>query len=583
MQNEDEITIKQSKESISGYAEAETALQELVLKAFLPIVNVEKKTLKERLLTWTKEKYVSCYGFFSSSSKEEQNPTLPLIQPINQDKNTNSFSWGYSLTILLCTGIGIYSGFMYWNTSKSASELLSEQIESLEWLQKMLGSEASYVGEIIAELSKYCAVETNSVLNTQVMIIMATMIHRLLNRSEAEKFLTGNVNYKPWVAGGLTAVGGAIPFASLDLETATNIQEKIMAYFASMASLPPYWFGSQSLLSHFFPNVFSETIDNSAKNFNKSEQLALRKARNILSGKMCDKVNVVLFEYMQGKTTTLSQFTDQFKILNQSKSKENLTALIALMRFSDEEEPKIRANQVVEKVKLISKGTASIGISIVVLASLINDTLTAYYAGHDLTDSKVGQIMLGGLTAALSGVSITGFTLVSLKSIIEKIWNREYNVIKTINPKIFYPLAIVLTIGGIFSGGAGAYAGFSKVSRLLSDLGYKELSKWLPEVFEGIGYAGNALVNVPYCLGWAQWLLGMYAEHCRDQQVKTIMYFTGACHKLSEVVRSTKIMHIKSLLEGEVFGDHSTLEIMGMGEDITNVLSPNNSTIQQLS
>lgn len=582
--------IEQIEENIlekKELSELERVWLDLILKKFSPLLNVDQKTSAERLKFWVKEKGSHLSHFFYAPSVGKiDDPRTPLLQPkvetafkeealdvsneSMQVKNVIKFPWEYTLTIATCMVMGIYSGFLYQNTSTSAADILSGQIESLEWLQNTLGDGAQYVADVVAELTKHCGVETNSILNVQMMIIMANMIRRLFNQSEEEKFLTGNVNYKPWIVGGLAAVGADIPLTGLAINAAAGVREKIMAYFASIASLPPYWFGSQTFLANLFPNMFSEKIDDTANKYSSNKRVLLRKTRSALAVTMCSKVYTVLFDYEQGKNTaTIDEFITQLQILGAEKSAPHFKNFMCLAGFAEEISVDCdkRTNKIINLLKMTANSSASAGVAIVTLALLVNDILASYYTGRDLMSEKWGKIILGALAASLTTMSTTGFTIVSLKFIMGKIWKGELQAINVVNPKAFYFLATILTMAGLFSGGYGAYAGFTQITRLLNEIGQAELSTWLPQVFEGMGYFGSATCNIPYCIGWTQWLLGVYAEQCGDIMAKKIMHFTNASQDMAQVISNTKINHIESSLKEGIFGDYDFLKNIGISDD----------------
>lgn len=523
----------------------------IALQIFAPILQPDEKKHE-----WGEVTSIPVNLFPHNKSLSIQFPLLAQPEEMKPNQVHNTFSWKYKLTLLLCSGIGIYSGWLFWNTSKAAAEIIDDQI--------------SFVGDtistIISELIKYCGVETSSILNTQIMIIMSNMLSDLLSRSDDEKFLTGNLKYKPWLVSCLTAVGAALPLISLNIVTASNQQNKIIAYFAAIASIPPYWFGSQFLLSSLFPSSFSKTIDDSEKHFSNKEKKLLQNARSILSSNLCNQIPRVLIEYSQSKTHALQEFKENFKKLNEVRSIQNLIPLISFL-MSNPLEEKIDKNNIFSK---LAKGFASIGITIVSLALIINDVITAYYAGTNLVKEKSGKILLGTLAASLTGIANTGFSLVSLKSILRKIWYKDPGLIDTINPKAFTALIIVLIFGGLFSGGAGALEGYSQVGQFLSDIGSDKLSTWLPELFEIMGFVGAAVVNIPYCLNWAQWLLGIYAEKFGDSTTKTIIQFSIGCHKLADVINNTKIIYVKELMACGVFGSAAQLKSLGIVKELVD-------------
>lgn len=242
----------------------------LVFKLFLPILQIESE--EEEKENDIKDQKNSCTRLFEYFKYNKNYPRL-----LNQSDELKSkhlvsgFSWQYAVTLITCTGIGIYSGWLFWNTSKAAADIIYDQLQ-------FLGDNLSL---LISELTKYCGVETNSVLNTQVMILMANMIRNLKNRSKEESFLTGKIRYKPWLVGSITAIGAALPFISLNISTAKGQTNKMIAYSTAIAGIPPYWFGSQSLLSSLFPSTFSKTIDNSEFKFSKSHKKLLQAAKSI--------------------------------------------------------------------------------------------------------------------------------------------------------------------------------------------------------------------------------------------------------------------------------------------------------------
>lgn len=454
-------------------------------------------------------------------------------------------------------------------------------MENFEWLKDTFGVVAEYIIATISELISYRGVETNSILNTQVMMIMLQIIRRLSNRSEAEKFLTGNINLKPWIAGGLSALGANIPLTSLAIRTATSTFEKVTAYLSAIASMPAYWFGSRVLFSTFAPNLFSERVDDSLSLFQPREQILLIKIKNKLAARVCNKIYDVLSQYQKREDDIFLSFENILDLLQESKSIHSLRNFIAIIAFSHESITNLakQTAKIITLLKTLGKGVTSISITIAAIALLINNVLTAYYTGNDLLSAKWGKILLGSLTAILTGISSAGFTLFSLKEIFKKIWRGEINISKMINPKAFYFFAIILVVGCLFSAGVGGYAGFTQVQRLLTELGCSELATWLPEVFESLGFAGGAVCNIPYCLGWAQWLLGLYAARCGDPATKKLMSLVNGMREFAETINNTKILYIKSFLQNGNFGDFQFLKDFGISaEDLSelNISEPTN-------
>jgi hypothetical protein len=519
----------------------------ITLQIFSPILQFEEKKQN-----WNEIEPLS----INSDAGPASTRSPLLIQP-DQKKSSqasNNFSWKYKLSLLLCGGIGVYSGWLFWNTSKTAAEIIDEQLSFM----------GDTLSAAISELTKYCGVATSSLLNTQIMILLLNMFSDSLYRTSDEKFLTGNLKFNSWLISCVTAVGAALPLISLNITTADNQSDKIIAYFAAAASIPPYWFGSQFLLSTLFPRQFSKTIDDSENKFSVAEKKLLQNARSILSYNLCNKIPNVLLEYSQAKTKTLEKIKKRIENLVKVNSIQTLTSLISFLLSNPLEEKIVKSNLFCH----IGKGTASIGVTIVSLALVVNDVVTAYYTGTDLVNSSRGKILLGTLAAILTGIANTGFSLLSLKTIFRKIWYTDLNLISTINPKTFTALITVVIFVGLFSGGAGALEGYSQVGQLLIDIGFDKLSPWLPELFEVMGFVGAAVVNIPYCLDWAQWLLGIYAEKFGDSTTKTLIQFSAGCYKLADTINNTKIIAIKELITCGVFGSAPQLESLGVAKEL---------------
>lgn len=543
------------------------ALQEymnIVAEIYSPILYIPQESALERF----KSRVGHCLFFRSHSVNSLDTERSPLLHTPGMDSSQKNFSlWSNALGAIVAITSGIGGGWLFASTGTPAAELISGQIESFEWLQKTFGSSSQYVIDAIAEMIKICGVETNGILGLQVMIILIMLLRSNWRRSPAEQVLTGNINFKHWIVGAGAALGMLTPLTALAEENSMSTQAKIFTLLASIASLPAYCYGGQALLTSLFPNVFLETEDDSINGWSRNQIRNFRKRRNKMAGAIGNYLSEVLEKYQTSadKNTILDEAKTKLSLFNRNRSKENLSDYLSLLTKKPTSNND-RTNRIIANLGIFAKSSASAGIVTVCASMTIIDLLVAYYAGEDLiNNNQTRQIMLSSLAMILTAVSSTGFSLSSIKMIMHQIWHGDRNIISTITPGTFKIIATLLIIGGVFSGGMTALAGFRKVNLMLQDLAKKDpanaaifnsLQEWLPQVFEAIGFVGTAIVNIPYCLGWAQWALEMYAKLCGDKATRTLMQFVTSTQKLSEVTGKLKLGHVENLLNADgLFSD----------------------------
>lgn len=553
---------------------AEEALKKLILEKFANTRNLNQKSNTERLTGWLKEKTNNCYGFFRPSTINSvavnqpllttPNPDLEPIQLATTNQHSKPIPWCYAIALMACAGIGFYSGFIFLNTSEAVSQLLMTQINSLS---ELFGVATEYIAETITELIKYCGVETNSLVGAQIMIMLTQRLYFLGTRSAAEIELTGNLKFKSWAVGSIVAAGATLPLASLDISTAENKTETIMAYFAAAATWPACLFGGKIILQFFAPQYFSETHDDTAAQFTKPQQAVLKKFKNLMVGRLYNQLANALVGYQNKNATTVNEFKKLLLNLKETKTNEDLKKLFDYLLLSDESIEGIatvQTSRITLALQNISKGSLIGTIGLSSLALVISDILTAYFTGSDLVSNVVGKVMLGILAAGLTSLASGGIALYSLQDVAKKIWNGEMNIIKSTDPKKFYILAIVLIIGGVFSGGAGAYAGFIKMQRLLIDLGYAELAEWIPKILETLGYTGAVAVDTPYCLAFAMWLICLYSLNTSDCLTRELLTFANDCQALASSLFNLKMGYVRDFMQSEFFGNTKTLHKLGL-------------------
>ncbi len=176
---------------------------------------------------------------------------------------------------------------------------------------------------------------------------------------------------------------------------------------------------------------------------------------------------------------------------------------------------------------------------------------------------------MGSLSTALTIPSAGGFGVSGILATAKwlKGEKTEQDAVKNLHPGTFLFLSGLLSVACMYSGGTGAYAGFSQFTRLLTDLGFNELAEYVPQIFEALGFAGAFGVNISYGVDLSTWLLEMYDAKFGKGIERDYVNATTGVRNLNNILANLTLENVEDLAKHGVFGDEGQLLDLGMTEE----------------